>query len=408
MPGIFNWSATPSSNTVIDGINVAENCPASGINNAIRSVAAIVRQSFSSGLENFLAGTSPLALTSGGTGLSAALTTNALVKQGASAFTQSIISDDGSTVTVGGNVNAAGYVSATNTTTAPNVLFASSGQTGTTARSNIVARLQTTVAGRDVALQFSDNVSNAAEIGMVGGAFYTATAGVVRTWTDATGNTGFNVTSPAARVDVGGSAAVSDGSFFFTPYNGSTNTGTVRAGIQCDGTNQIINFHTASGSRMSLNASGVLNLPGNLTVGGTASITGALSAASLALSTALALAQGGTGSTTAAGARTNLGAQQAMTVTTNANGTAFGFTIGSTTYYLQCMPVGALGVNGSTTLTYPVALTTSVLVALADKYVSGPINDGLNLGAGAPGLTSMTVVNGGTAMSGGYALVIGY
>lgn len=68
MPGIFDWSATPSSNTTVDSINIAEGCPAGNVNNAMRSIMALVRQSFSSTLTNFLAGTSPLALANGGTG----------------------------------------------------------------------------------------------------------------------------------------------------------------------------------------------------------------------------------------------------------------------------------------------------------------------------------------------------
>lgn len=70
MPGIFDWSATPSSNSTVDSINIAEGCPAGNVNNAIRSVMALVRQSFSSTLANFLTGTSPLAVANGGTGAS--------------------------------------------------------------------------------------------------------------------------------------------------------------------------------------------------------------------------------------------------------------------------------------------------------------------------------------------------
>lgn len=68
MTGLFDWSATPSSNTTVDGINIAEGCPSGNMNNAVRSVMALVRQSFTSGLANFLSGTSPLAVGSGGTG----------------------------------------------------------------------------------------------------------------------------------------------------------------------------------------------------------------------------------------------------------------------------------------------------------------------------------------------------
>lgn len=68
MAGIFDWSATPASNSTVDGINVADGCPAGNMNNAVRSTMALIRQSFNSTLANFLAGASPLALANGGTG----------------------------------------------------------------------------------------------------------------------------------------------------------------------------------------------------------------------------------------------------------------------------------------------------------------------------------------------------
>lgn len=39
---ITQWDTTPANNTDIDGINIAENCPAAGINNAIRAMMAQV------------------------------------------------------------------------------------------------------------------------------------------------------------------------------------------------------------------------------------------------------------------------------------------------------------------------------------------------------------------------------
>ena len=40
MAGVSDWSATADENTTVDGINIAEHCPAKNINNAIRSVMA--------------------------------------------------------------------------------------------------------------------------------------------------------------------------------------------------------------------------------------------------------------------------------------------------------------------------------------------------------------------------------
>ena len=39
---IAQWDTTPANNTDIDGINIAENCPAAGINNALRTMMAQV------------------------------------------------------------------------------------------------------------------------------------------------------------------------------------------------------------------------------------------------------------------------------------------------------------------------------------------------------------------------------
>ena len=72
--------------------------------------------------------------------------------------------------------------------TGPNTLLVQSGQTGTTPRSNPVFRLQTTATGRDVNIQFSDNVTNSAEIGLVGGPLYFATGGSERMRIDSSGN----------------------------------------------------------------------------------------------------------------------------------------------------------------------------------------------------------------------------
>lgn len=43
---VSDWSATPSQNTSIDGINIGEGCPPANINNAIRSVMASVKVAF--------------------------------------------------------------------------------------------------------------------------------------------------------------------------------------------------------------------------------------------------------------------------------------------------------------------------------------------------------------------------
>jgi hypothetical protein len=64
---IFDWSATAASNTTVDGINIAEGCPAGNLNNAARSIMALVRNTFASALESFLVGSAALPVANGGT-----------------------------------------------------------------------------------------------------------------------------------------------------------------------------------------------------------------------------------------------------------------------------------------------------------------------------------------------------
>ena len=40
MAGFASYSTTPASNTSVGGINIAENCPAANINNALRAIMA--------------------------------------------------------------------------------------------------------------------------------------------------------------------------------------------------------------------------------------------------------------------------------------------------------------------------------------------------------------------------------
>ena len=69
-------------------------------------------------------------------------------------------------------------------------------------------------------------------------------------------NIGIGNASPAAKVDVSGNLALQTGGYFYTPYNGATNTGTVRSGIQVDGTNQTLNFYTANTFRGAVEQNG--------------------------------------------------------------------------------------------------------------------------------------------------------
>ncbi len=89
---ISEYSSTPSNNTDVNGINIAEGCAPSGINNAIRQVMADLKD-FQTGAKGdsltvggnlsvtgaFSLGT-PLAVTSGGTGSSTATGTGSVVR----------------------------------------------------------------------------------------------------------------------------------------------------------------------------------------------------------------------------------------------------------------------------------------------------------------------------------------
>lgn len=68
MPSLFDWSTTAASNVTVDGLNIAEGCPAANVNNGMRSIMALVRASFATGLQTFLDGTAALPVANGGTG----------------------------------------------------------------------------------------------------------------------------------------------------------------------------------------------------------------------------------------------------------------------------------------------------------------------------------------------------
>lgn len=46
MASILDWSSTPGTNVTVGGVSIAEGCPPANINNAIRSVMAIVNETF--------------------------------------------------------------------------------------------------------------------------------------------------------------------------------------------------------------------------------------------------------------------------------------------------------------------------------------------------------------------------
>lgn len=67
---------------------------------------------------------------------------------------------------------------------------------------------------------------------------------------------GISTATPNAVLDVNGSVGVGDSYFVYTGYNGATYTGTVRAGLNFDGANQVLASYTGNTERMRIDASG--------------------------------------------------------------------------------------------------------------------------------------------------------
>lgn len=68
MADIFDWSATASNNTTLDGINVNTGMSPGNVDNAIRSIMALVRNSFVASWEGLFAGTTSGIPVSNGSG----------------------------------------------------------------------------------------------------------------------------------------------------------------------------------------------------------------------------------------------------------------------------------------------------------------------------------------------------
>lgn len=92
MAGLFDWSSTAASNTSCDGINIQTNMSVANVDNVFRSMMALIRASFASGLETFLAGSAGLGVANGGTG--ATTLTGILKGNGTSAVTAITLAGD--------------------------------------------------------------------------------------------------------------------------------------------------------------------------------------------------------------------------------------------------------------------------------------------------------------------------
>jgi hypothetical protein len=72
MASLFDWSSTAANNTAVDSININTGMSPANVDNALRSIMALIRATFSSGLQTFLAGSSALPVANGGTGATTA------------------------------------------------------------------------------------------------------------------------------------------------------------------------------------------------------------------------------------------------------------------------------------------------------------------------------------------------
>lgn len=69
---IFDWSTVAASNTAVDGVDINTGMSPAGVDNAFRALMRIVRNSFATALQSFLAGTAALPIANGGTGATSA------------------------------------------------------------------------------------------------------------------------------------------------------------------------------------------------------------------------------------------------------------------------------------------------------------------------------------------------
>lgn len=161
--------------------------------------------------------------------------------------------------TFAGNLSITGNVGI-GSVVGSNRLLISTPLTGTTIRSNPALRIQSEATGRDICVQFSDNVTNSAEVGMLAGNVYFTSNGTERMRIDANGNIGIGVASPSYgfhhRVFGNAEIATQYGTGTTTTILGAyASEGSVRTG------NNPITLWTNGVERMRIDASGRVTIP---------------------------------------------------------------------------------------------------------------------------------------------------
>lgn len=92
MADIWDWSATAASNTTVDGVGINTNMSIADIDNAFRTMMAVIRNSLHADFETFLMGSTALTVPKGGSG--ASTLTGILKGNGTGAFTAIAIPTD--------------------------------------------------------------------------------------------------------------------------------------------------------------------------------------------------------------------------------------------------------------------------------------------------------------------------
>ena len=191
---ISEWSTTPSSNADIDGINIAEGCAPSGINDAIRDMMAQIRSWQSGATGDPFAG--PV---TGAVNATVGATTPA-----SGAFTT--LSASGAVTLSGGTANGVAYLNGSKVVTTGSALVFDGSQFKTSVSGNTPIVNETT-GGTSNYLQLK-NTGGSAYIGSVSNdlAFYYSGSATEQMRLTSTG-LGIGTSSPSAKLDVSSSAS---------------------------------------------------------------------------------------------------------------------------------------------------------------------------------------------------------